>query len=44
MQLLKALHQTVHAAVGEMWVVKIPSLLQYIEGKVLVRRSVVHGE
>ncbi|CAM4680972.1 unnamed protein product [Caretta caretta] len=32
LQLLKALHQTVHAAVGEMWVVKIPSLLQYIEG------------
>ncbi|CAM4708795.1 unnamed protein product [Caretta caretta] len=31
LQLLKALHQTVHAAVGEMWVVKIPSLLQYIE-------------
>ncbi|CAM5169374.1 unnamed protein product [Eretmochelys imbricata] len=32
LQLLKALHQTVHAAVGEMWGVKIPSLLQYIEG------------
>ncbi|CAM5169321.1 unnamed protein product [Eretmochelys imbricata] len=32
LQLLKALHQTVHAAVGEMWVVKIPSLLQSIEG------------
>ncbi|CAM5169380.1 unnamed protein product [Eretmochelys imbricata] len=31
LQLLKALHQTVHAAVGEMWGVKIPSLLQYIE-------------
>ncbi|CAM5124802.1 unnamed protein product [Natator depressus] len=32
LQLLKALHQTIHAAVGEMWGVKIPSLLQYIEG------------
>ncbi|XP_050805187.1 maestro heat-like repeat-containing protein family member 2B [Gopherus flavomarginatus] len=32
LQLLKALHQNIHAAVGEMWVVKIPSLLQYIEG------------
>ncbi|CAM4543889.1 unnamed protein product [Lepidochelys olivacea] len=31
LQLLKALHQTIHAAVGEMWVVEIPSLLQYIE-------------
>ncbi|KAG6920580.1 maestro heat like repeat family member 1, partial [Chelydra serpentina] len=33
LQLLKALHQNIHAAVGEMWVVKIPSLLQYTEGK-----------
>ncbi|CAM5117430.1 unnamed protein product [Natator depressus] len=32
LQLLKALHQTIHAAVGEMWGVKIPSLLQYLEG------------
>ncbi|CAM4332112.1 unnamed protein product [Lepidochelys kempii] len=32
LQLLKALHQTIHAAVGEMWGVEIPSLLQYIEG------------
>ncbi|XP_043359843.1 maestro heat-like repeat-containing protein family member 1 [Dermochelys coriacea] len=32
LQLLKALHQNIHAAVGEMWVVKIPSLLQFIEG------------
>ncbi|CAM4308237.1 unnamed protein product [Lepidochelys kempii] len=32
LQLLKALHQTIHAAVGVMWGVKIPSLLQYIEG------------
>ncbi|EMP26942.1 HEAT repeat-containing protein 7B2 [Chelonia mydas] len=31
LQLLKALHQNIHAAVGEMWGVKIPSLLQYIE-------------
>ncbi|CAM4331402.1 unnamed protein product [Lepidochelys kempii] len=30
LQLLKALHQTIHAAVGEMWGVEIPSLLQYI--------------
>ncbi|CAM5117418.1 unnamed protein product, partial [Natator depressus] len=33
LQLLKTLHQTIHAAVGEMWGVKIPSLLQYIEGR-----------
>ncbi|XP_030422199.1 maestro heat-like repeat-containing protein family member 2B isoform X2 [Gopherus evgoodei] len=32
LQLLQALHQNIHAAVGEMWVVKIPSLVQYIEG------------
>ncbi|XP_065432556.1 maestro heat-like repeat-containing protein family member 2B [Chrysemys picta bellii] len=32
LQLLKALHHIIHAAVGEMWVVKIPPLLQYIEG------------
>ncbi|XP_039353517.1 maestro heat-like repeat-containing protein family member 1 [Mauremys reevesii] len=32
LQLLQALHQNIHAAVGETWVVKIPSLLQYIEG------------
>ncbi|CAM4545887.1 unnamed protein product [Caretta caretta] len=32
LRLLKALHQTIHAAVGEMWGVEIPSLLQYIEG------------
>ncbi|CAM4546312.1 unnamed protein product [Caretta caretta] len=31
LRLLKALHQTIHAAVGAMWGVKIPSLLQYIE-------------
>ncbi|CAM4545706.1 unnamed protein product [Caretta caretta] len=31
LRLLKALHQTIHAAVGEMWVVEIPSLLQHIE-------------
>ncbi|XP_039373438.1 maestro heat-like repeat-containing protein family member 1 isoform X2 [Mauremys reevesii] len=43
LQLLQALHQNIHVAVGEMWGVKIPSLLQYIEGKVLVRRSAVHG-
>ncbi|CAM4545327.1 unnamed protein product [Caretta caretta] len=33
LRLLKALHQTIHAAVGEMWGVEIPSLLQYIEGR-----------
>ncbi|CAM4544695.1 unnamed protein product [Caretta caretta] len=33
LRLLKALHQTIHAAVGAMWGVKIPSLLQYIEGR-----------
>ncbi|XP_039373646.1 maestro heat-like repeat-containing protein family member 2A, partial [Mauremys reevesii] len=32
LQLLQALHQNIHAAVGETWVVKIPSLVQYIEG------------
>ncbi|CAM5106145.1 unnamed protein product, partial [Eretmochelys imbricata] len=32
LRLLKPLHQTIHAAVGEMWGVEIPSLLQYIEG------------
>ncbi|XP_067423590.1 maestro heat-like repeat-containing protein family member 2B [Emydura macquarii macquarii] len=32
LQLLKTLHQNIHAAVGETWTVKIPSLLQYIEG------------
>ncbi|CAM4327828.1 unnamed protein product, partial [Lepidochelys kempii] len=32
LRLLKALHQTIHAAVGEIWVVEILSLLQYIEG------------
>ncbi|XP_065435508.1 maestro heat-like repeat-containing protein family member 2B, partial [Chrysemys picta bellii] len=32
LQLLKALHYNIHAAVGEMWVVKIPPLLQYVEG------------
>ncbi|XP_044851151.1 maestro heat-like repeat-containing protein family member 2B [Mauremys mutica] len=32
LKLLQALHQNIHVAVGEMWVVKIPSLLQYIEG------------
>nr|XP_032647611.1 maestro heat-like repeat-containing protein family member 1 [Chelonoidis abingdonii] len=31
LQLLQALHQNIHTTVGEMWVVKIPSLLQYIE-------------
>ncbi|CAM4315956.1 unnamed protein product, partial [Lepidochelys kempii] len=31
LRLLKALHQTIHAAVGEIWGVEIPSLLQYIE-------------
>ncbi|XP_065447021.1 maestro heat-like repeat-containing protein family member 2A [Chrysemys picta bellii] len=31
LQLLKALHHIIHAAVDEMWVVKIPPLLQYIE-------------
>ncbi|CAM4311174.1 unnamed protein product, partial [Lepidochelys kempii] len=31
LRLLKALHQTIHAAVGEIWVVEILSLLQYIE-------------
>ncbi|CAM4545376.1 unnamed protein product [Caretta caretta] len=31
LRLLKALHQTIHAAVGVMWGVEIPSLLQYIE-------------
>ncbi|XP_029769453.1 maestro heat-like repeat-containing protein family member 2B [Terrapene carolina triunguis] len=32
LQLLKALHETIHAAVGAMWVLNIPPLLQYIEG------------
>ncbi|XP_065436302.1 maestro heat-like repeat-containing protein family member 1, partial [Chrysemys picta bellii] len=31
LQLLKALRYNIHAAVGEMWVVKIPPLLQYVE-------------
>nr|XP_042702915.1 maestro heat-like repeat-containing protein family member 1 [Chrysemys picta bellii] len=32
LQLLKALHHNIHAAVGEMWVLKIPPLLRFIEG------------
>ncbi|XP_026503687.2 maestro heat-like repeat-containing protein family member 2B [Terrapene carolina triunguis] len=32
LQLLEALHHNIHEAVGEMWVLNIPPLLQYIEG------------
>ncbi|NXP48136.1 MRO2B protein, partial [Heliornis fulica] len=37
LQLLQALHVKIHSALGAVWVIKIPILLQYLEGKVWVR-------
>ena len=37
--LMQNLHSRIHRAVGAMWAAEIPLLLQYLEGKVLVRRE-----
>ena len=37
--LMLNLHSKIHRAVGAMWAAEIPLLLQYLEGKVLVRRE-----
>jgi len=36
---MQNLHSRIHGAVGAIWAAEIPLLLQYLEGKVLVRRE-----
>ncbi|KAF1411545.1 Maestro heat-like repeat-containing protein family member 2B, partial [Spheniscus magellanicus] len=43
LQLLQALHSTIHKALGAAWVTEIPLLLQYLEGKVWVERERLEG-
>ncbi|XP_064359998.1 maestro heat-like repeat-containing protein family member 2B [Dromaius novaehollandiae] len=41
LQLLKTLHRAIHRAVGIPWMAQIPSLLQYLEGKVSAGRGLI---
>ncbi|NXC67881.1 MRO2B protein, partial [Anhinga anhinga] len=43
LQLLQALHRRIHRALGVAWATEIPLLLQYLEGKVWVRRQRLAG-